>query len=419
MSTSLQDIFIGRQPILDRNQHIVAYEMLFRDGGGNDANVHDDMSASAHVIIRAFGESSESGESGINDVIGDKKAFINVNAELLLSDMVELLPCDKVVIELLETIQLNEQIIARCRQLKTLGFTLALDDFNGNAHFEPLYDIVEIIKLDLGQIPQQDLVKHVTHLRQWPLQLLAEKVESIEQANHCLDLGFNLFQGYYYARPVILRGKRADSSKLALLKLIDLVLVDADIAEIEQVFRHDSSLSFNLLRMINSAAMGMRYKIASLKQALIVLGQQQLHRWLHLLLFVSPGSELNANPLLELAATRGKLMELLATIQAPQNKDFQERAFMVGIMSLLDTMLGIPLQEIIQQVSLAEDVENALLNHEGGLGKLLLLVQQMERNDLDAASVLLADMQLSQGDIMQAQLEAMRWANALKEVADD
>lgn len=419
MSNNLQDIFIGRQPILDREQQIVAYELLFRNGGSNDANVHDDMSASAHVIIHAFGESSESGESGINDVIGDKKAFINVSADLLLSDMIELLPRDKVVIELLETIQVTEQIIARCQQLKTMGFTLALDDFNGGAEFESLYDLVEIIKLDLTQIPQQDLAKHVMHLRKWPLQLLAEKVESTEQAKHCMDLGFNLFQGYYYARPVILSGKRADSSKLALLKLIDLVLADADVTEIEQVFKHDSSLSFNLLRMINSAAMGMRHKVASLRQAIVVLGQQQLHRWLQLLLFVSPGSELNSNPLLELAATRGKLMELLAVIQAPQDKEFQERAFMVGIMSLLETMLGIAIKDIVSQINLAEEVESALLKHTGGLGKLLLLVQRMEENDLDAANALLADMHLSQSDIMQAQLEAMRWANSLQEAADD
>lgn len=416
MPYRLQDIFIGRQPILDRNQHIVAYELLFRDGGSNDANVHDDMSASAHVIIHAFGES---GESGINDVLGDKKAFINVNAELLLSDMIELLPRDKVVIELLETIQVNEQIISRCLELKAMGFKLALDDFNGSPRFEPLYPIIEVVKLDLLQIPQHDLAGHVQHLRRWPLQLLAEKVEFIEQAKQCLDLGFDLFQGYYYARPVILSGKRADSSKLALLQLVKLVLANADIEEIEQVFKRDPSLSFNLLRMINSAAMGVRYKIDSLKQALIVLGQQQLQRWLQLLLFVNPGADQHNNPLLELAATRGKLMELLSTIQAAQNKDFQERAFMVGIISLLDTMLGMPLQEIIKQVNLTDEVENALLKHEGGLGKLLLLVQKMEQNDQDATNALLLDMQLSQRDMVQAQLAAMSWANALSEVTGD
>jgi EAL and modified HD-GYP domain-containing signal transduction protein len=258
----------------------------------------------------------------------------------------------------------------------------------------------------------------VTHLKRWPLKLLAEKVESTEQSNRCLELGFDLFQGYYYARPVILSGKRTDSSRLALMKLIGLVQGDAETTEIEQVFKRDPSLSFNLLRMVNSVAMGMRYKIASLKQAIVVLGYQQLHRWLQLLLFVNQGGNLQ-NPLLELAATRGRLMELLAAVQVPHDKDFKERAFMVGIMSLLDTMFGMPLQEIVKQVNLSEDVEDALLNQGGKLGKLLLLVQKMEQTDFDAAAELLTDMRLTQSALIQAQIEAMVWVNDIKEIADD
>lgn len=411
MIYSLHDIFLGRQPILDRNQHIVAYELLFRDGDGNHASVRDDMNASAQVIIRAFSESD------IHDVLGGKKGFINVNAELLLSDLIELLPRDKVVIELPETIQVGEPVIDRCRALKAMGFSLAIGDFNGGAHVEPLYEFIDVIKLDLSRIPPEELAKHVSYLKRWPLKLLAEKVEYIEQAKQCIGLGFDLFQGYYYARPVVLGGKRADSSRLALLKLIELILVDAETAELEQVFKREPSLSFNLLRMINSVAMGLDYKIASLRQAIVVLGQQQLQRWLQLLLFVNPDGGLGDSPLLELAATRGKLMELLAAARIPKDKDFMERAFMVGIMSLLDTLLGMTIQDVVNQVNLADDIEDALLNKGGRLGKLLLIVQKAEQNDLDAVTVLLADMRISQTDLMHAQLEAMRWANALKEVA--
>jgi EAL and modified HD-GYP domain-containing signal transduction protein len=162
--------------------------------------------------------------------------------------------------------------------------------------------------------------------------------------------------------------------------------------------------------------MGMRHEISSLGQAIIVLGRQQLQRWLQLLLFVNQGGDMQS-PLLELAATRGKLMELLAAAQSGRDGDYQDRAFMVGIMSLLDTLLGMPLAEVVKQVSLASDVENALLNHDGKLGKLLLLVEKMEQNDFDAAQGILAETQLSQGDLTLAQLEAMRWANAIKETA--
>lgn len=408
MTDYLHEVFLGRQPILDRNQQIVAYELLFRDGEANHANVIDDMSASAQIIIRAFSESD------IHEVLGEKKGFINVNAELLLSDMIELLPHDKVVIELLETIEINQQIISRCHELKALGFSLALDDFNGDAHFEPLYELVDVIKIDVLQIPPEELSHHANQLKHWPLKLLAEKVEHIESAEQCLKLGFELFQGYYYARPVILSGKRANSSRLSLLKLIGLISDDAAIAELEEVFKREPSLSFNLLRMVNSVAMGRRTKISSLKQAIVMLGQQQLQRWLQLLLFVKPGGNLQDNPLLELAATRGKMMELLATTQASANKAIRDHAFMVGIMSLLDTLLGVTLQEIVKQANLASEVEDALLNHDGTLGKLLLLVQKMEQGKVDTTCALLVDTGLNLNDLMRTQLEAMRWANALK-----
>lgn len=406
---NLQDIFLGRQPILDRDNHIVAYELLFRSGQVADANVHDDLQASAQVIVQAFSERD------IASVLGGKKGFINVSADLLMSDILELLPSDKVVIELLETIQINDQIIGRCRELKEMGFHMALDDFVGGAQFVPLFEIVEVVKFDLPLMQPADLKKNVTYLKHWPLQLLAEKVEDVEQANHCRDLGFDLFQGYYFARPAVLSGKRTDASKLALMKLVGLVLKDAETTEIEQAFKHDPSLSFNLLRLVNSVAMGMSHKISSLKHAIIVLGRQQLQRWLQLLLFINQSGDLH-NPLLELAATRGRLMELLATVQVKRDKDYHDRAFMVGIISLLDALLGIPLDEIIKQVNLSSDVEQALREHGGPLGNLLLLVKKMEQTDFDAAAVILDETHLSQADLTQAQLEAMRWANDLKEM---
>ncbi len=411
MPNSLQDIFLGRQPILNREQHIVAYELLFRSDTGPEAHVADDLQASARVIVQAFSE------LGIASVLGDKKGFINVSADLLLSDLIELLPRDKVVIELLETIEVTDQVIERSRELKQMGFSLALDDFAGDAQFEPLFEIVEVVKVDLPLIGPDALERSVGFLKHWPLKLLAEKVEHIEQATRCKDLGFDLFQGYYYARPMVLSGKRADTSKLPLMQLLGLVLDDADTGAIEQVFKHDPSLSYNLLRLVNSVAMGMRYKIGSLKQALVVLGRQQLQRWLQLLLFVNEGGDLHS-PLLELAATRGKLMELLAVAQARKDKDFHDRAFMTGIMSLLDTLLGMPMEEVVRQVNLAGEVENALLNRDGKLGELLLLAEKLEQNDFDAAAELRVKMQLKQSDLTQAQLEAMRWANALKETAE-
>jgi EAL and modified HD-GYP domain-containing signal transduction protein len=406
-----QQIFLGRQPILDRHQNIVAYELLFRAGQTGSADVLDDMHATAHVITRAFTE------LGISTVLGKHKGFINVHGELLLSDLLELLPRDKVVIELLETIEVTPQIVERCRQLKAMGFTLALDDYTSeDPQFEILFDLVDVIKLDYPLVNKKELPGIVRYLKRWPVKLLAEKIDDHEQAELCQELGFDLFQGYYYAKPVILTGKRADPSKLALLRLLGLVLSDAETKEIEQVFKHDPSLSYKLLRLVNSVALGLPQRIDSLHHAIVILGQRQLQRWLQLLLFV-PSSGQTDNPLLQLAATRGKLMELLSAVQAPQDKGYQDRAFIAGILSLLDTLLGIPMVEIAEQISLAPDVRQALLERQGVLGGLLELTEKTELGDFDGAGELLESSGLKVGDLLQAQMASMNWANDLAQAS--
>jgi len=405
--TDDQQIFLGRQPILDRHQNIVAYELLFRAGHTAGADVQDDMHATAHVITRAFTE------LGISTVLGKHKGFINVHGELLLSDMLELLPKDKVVIELLETIQVTPQIVERCRQLKAMGFTLALDDYTSeDPQFEILFDLVDVIKLDYPLVNKRLLPDIVRYLKRWPVRLLAEKIDDHAQAVLCQNLGFDLFQGYYFAKPIVITGKRADPSKLALLRLLGLVLGDADSKEIEQVFKHDPSLSYKLLQLVNSVALGLPQKIDTLRHAIVILGQRQLQRWLQLLMFV-PNSGQADNPLLQLAATRGKLMELLAQVQAPGDQHYQDRAFISGLLSLLDTLLGIPLAEIAEQINLTPDVRQALLERQGMLGELLELTEKIELSDFDAVGELLETSGLKVNDLLQAQLAAMNWANDL------
>lgn len=211
---------------------------------------------------------------------------------------------------------------------------------------------------------------------------------------------------------MILTGKRADPSKLNLLRLLGLVLGDADVKEIEQVFKHDPSLSFKLLQLVNSVALGLPQKIDSLRHAIAILGQRQLQRWLQLLMFV-PSSGQADSPLLQLAATRGKLMELLAQVQAPRDQSYQDRAFISGLLSLLDTLLGIPLLEIVEQINLAPDVRLALLERQGALGELLQLTEKIELSDFDAAGELLETSGLKVSDLLQAQVAAMNWANDL------
>ena len=404
-----QDIFLGRQPILDRDQRIVAYELLFRTADTSSVIVTDDMQATASVIHHAFSE------MGVQTVLGTQLGFINVSADMLLSDMVELLPKSQVVLELLETIIVTEAVIERCRALKLLGFALALDDFVFDESYLPLLTLVDIVKIDLLLHSREELQAVVSQLKPWPVKLLAEKVDSAEQAAYCHSLGFDLFQGYYFARPSVLSTKRADPSQLALIRLLGLVLHDADTPQIEQIFKQHPSLTYNLMRLVNSVASGVHHSIASVSQAIIVLGRKQLKRWLQLLLFTLQVGTPYPSPLLLLAATRGKMMELLAEKQQ-HNADYCDEAFMAGILSLIDSLIDKPLADIIGELGLSERLAAALLRREGEMGALLQLVESVEHPDLSRTLPLLAQCGgLSLPDLTMAEIEAMSWANQVAE----
>ncbi|MDP2783051.1 MAG: EAL domain-containing protein [Sulfurimicrobium sp.] len=408
-SKTQEDIFLAHQPILDVNQNIVAYELLFRSGDHGSCSVADDMAASATVIINTFNH------FGAEKVLGQRRGFINVNASLLMSDMIELLPRDQVVLELLETVTPSAEVIQRCRQLKTMGFKLALDDFVYDPCFDPLCGLVDFIKLDLMAVDPAQLGGIANQMKRWPVQLLAEKVESVEQFRLCRDLGFSHFQGYYFARPTTLRGKKVDPSKLVLLRLLSQILGDSENKEIEQTFKQQPSLSFNLLRLVNSVAMGLRNPVSSLSQALVMLGRSQLQRWIQLLIYtVSDGSS-QSSPLLQLAASRGRLIELLARTQQPGNSDYHDRAFMVGLLSLLDILLGMPMPEILDQLSINDEVKEALLDNSGSLGQLLILAERMERGNFDAAEDILAEADISLAELTAAQMNTFHWVDGLSQ----
>jgi len=404
-----QDIFLGRQPILDRDQRIVAYELLFRTANTTSVTVTDDMQATASVILHAFSE------MGVQTVLGTQLGFINVSADMLLSHLVELLPREQVVLELLETIIVTDAIVERCRVLKQQGFTLALDDFVFADSHRPLLTLVDIVKVDLLQHTQDELPAVVSQLKPWPVKLLAEKVDSAEQAAYCHALGFDLFQGYYFARPSVLTSKRADPSQLALIRLLGLVLSDADTQQVEQVLKQHPSLTYNLMRLVNSVASGARRNITSVSQAIIVLGRKQLQRWLQLLLFTLQAGAPYPSPLLLLAATRGKMMELLAGKQQ-RDADYRDEAFMAGILSLIETLIDKPLADIVGELNLGERLAAALLRREGEMGSLLQLVESVEQPDLNHTRAMLAQAgTLSLSDLTAAEIDAMSWANQVAE----
>jgi EAL and modified HD-GYP domain-containing signal transduction protein len=407
------DLFLGRQPVLDRQQNLFGYELLFRSSAENRANVEDHDSATATVISHAFGD------LGIEAVLGKHPAFINVSGPLIMSDLVEILPPERSILEILEDVEVTDGLAARCRELKQAGFRIALDDFAGeDDRLRPLLGVLDIVKIDLHSTAPDLVDRILRELRGSGITPLAEKVDERTQVDRCLALGFDLFQGYYFARPVVITGKRLSPAETSLMRLLALVLSDAENGEIEALFKQNPDLSVSLMRVVNSVAAGAKSTITSVRNALVVLGRRQLQRWLQLLLFVTrqgPGTVF-PSPLLLLAATRGKLMELLAEGLRSPERELPEHAFMTGILSLVDVLFGMTTEEILASLPAPTDVQRALLRREGHLGALLALVETLERArsaSLDSGLPVVPG--LDRASVMRCQLEAMRWTNSLCE----
>lgn len=400
--------YLGRQPILDRDGQTVAYELLFRPGARNGVEVVDDRAATAAVIAHAFSD------LGIAATLGGCQGFINFDAALLLSDVPELLPAKSIVIEILETVEITPELLERCHGLKQKGFRFALDDVMRPEAIGPeVLELIDIVKVDLATTQRDDLPAIAAAGKAAGVKLLAEKVDSLFHADRCKELGFDLFQGYYFARPMLLGGRHTQPDRQVLLQLLQQVAQNAPREQIEQTFKRAPELAFKLMRLVNSVGMGLANRIQSLAHALVVLGDRQLHRWLQVLMFAHSEQDGAPSALMTLATTRGRLMELLAE-RCPDYADLRDQAFMTGIMSLLDTLLDMPMEDLLEQVNLGLPIHQALLARHGRLGEMLTLVEALEKKDSRILPRLLGeDSVWPVDDLPVLQVQAMTWASEI------
>lgn len=413
-------IFLGRQPILDRQQTLVAFELLFRNSTRNAAQVVDDTLATATVVANAYTE------LGLGNALGCLRAFINVDAAFLLDDALELLPPGQVTLEVLEHVVATPEVVARAQALRERGFGIAIDDLaTADDPRMPLLTIADVVKIDLMAVPSADLATLAGRLRTnaKAVHLLAEKIDSAEQLARCQQIGFDLYQGYYFAQPAIITGRRLDNAKIVLLKLLAQLQDDADTALLEASFKQAPGLAINLLRLVNSVATGLPVRIASLRHAITVLGRRQLQRWLQLLLYTDPSGKTDfGDPLLQLAATRGRLMELLAAHQAKGDDRLADQAFMVGVLSLTPALFNLPMATVLGQVALATPISDALLARKGRLGQLLNVVEAMEADDPTRLEPPLRELPTLRPEVLSAALAvALAWSRQIGEdrPADD
>lgn len=404
----LDHAYLGRQPILDRQQKIVAYELLFRHHrDATTAQITDEHDASATVLASTLCD------IGAKWVLGDKPAFLNVSASILLgSGVIELLPTDRIVLELLESVQPTPQVLARCQYLRSKGFRFALDDFVLNELSAQFLPIASYIKIDIRQTPldKAGLVLGELQRRNVTAKMLAEKVETAQEFKLCKELGFDFFQGFHFAHPETLSAKTINPAYESVLLLLNKVRENADAPEIEKFFKHDVALTFKLLRYINSVGFGLSCEIESIRHAIAILGYQQLYRWLTLLL-VTAGQATTPHALLITAMTRGRLTELLGQDYV-ESRD-RDNLFVVGMFSLLDAILETPMEKVLERLSLPAAVSDALLSRQGMYGPFLELAEACEQGDAEKIEDLATSLQLEPKKINSAHLDALSWAETL------
>jgi c-di-GMP phosphodiesterase len=368
----MAEVCVARQPIFGTVGDVVGYELLYRrtstetSARGTDLN-----SMSADVIVHAFLN------IGLEQLTSGRSAYFNLTREMLLSRAYTLMPPGSVVVELLENVEPDEAVETECEQLVGAGYSLALDDFVWSSSYRRLLELASIVKVDVLDQPPARLDEIAQQLAPYDVQLLAERVETAEVRAMCAGMGYELFQGYYFARPEMVKNQALVSDELAIIQAMtvmrDALASDADA---EAAFTSDIGLSYKLLRMVNSAARGGR-GIESIRHALQLTGRAELSKWLALVLVSSIAARGAANrELLHLAVQRGRLCELLGTSSGGRDPG---ALFLVGLFSLLDAISGIPMPKLLESISLAMPLRQALMDRTGPYAGALSLAEAYER----------------------------------------
>lgn len=398
----------ARQPIFDDQQNVVAYELLFRHSDENSSDIIDGDQASSDVLLNSFGGRT------LESVIGQNKAFINFTRNLLISPPD--LPKNKIVIEVLENIRPDEEVIEGLRKLQQLGYQIALDDFFINRETIQLVRFANIIKIDVLNTNEDQMFKFLKVLKPLNITLLAEKIEDYEMLENCKKLGFDLFQGYFLCKPEIIRGVKISANRTAILRLISTLNNDeSTYEEIVAAVSSDAGLSYKILKLVNSAAVGMAHQIESLAQSITLLGLDKIRNWATFILMAS--NQDKPKELSTISLCRAKMCELIG--RDLNGRKFAQICFTVGILSNLDAFLDMPLIELKDELSLAKNIEDALIHYSGIEGLVMNTARFYERGDWEIIDwIALEKLGVSPEKLNNWYLESISWAiNMVQETA--
>ena len=395
------DIFVARQPIFDQQQKVYAYELLFRSSLANVFTHADPDQASSTVMSNSFFM------MGIDTVTGGKKAFLNLTHDLLVQEYVTLLPKEVAVVEILETVDPTPAVVESCKKLKAAGYLIALDDFVDKAEYAPLLELADIIKIDVLATNAEEQRTLMQRLACKPLRFLAEKVETHDAFQAAVKLGYTYFQGYFFSKPTILTGKDIPAFKLHYVNILrELQKEDLNLRKLEELIKKEMSLTYKLLRYINSAAFALRQKIDSIQRALMLLGEREVRRWLSLLIIASMGKDKPEELVLQ-ATIRAKFCELLAPKagMAQRAQDF----FFLGLFSLIDAILDRPLADVLTGMPIADDIKDSLLGKDNFCRDLYESVLAYEQGAWERLPALMSRIGVDESETPALYAEAVQW----------
>jgi c-di-GMP-related signal transduction protein len=394
--------FVARQPILNREEKVFGYELLFRDGI-EDYFCPNDAEAASKIML------DSSLIMGLDVLCNGGRAFVNCTRDMLLKDYVTLLPSSQTVVEILESVEPDDLVMAACQRLKEGGYMIALDDFATGDKREPLTDIADIIKVDVRSTSLEERAAMVKRYGPWRCRMLAEKVETREEFMAAKKAGFAYFQGYFFRRPETVKTHAVPGNQLNYIKMLQVVSKpELEPREIENAIKGEASLCYRLLRYMNSASFGFASEIHSVRHALSMLGEREVRRWVRLVVTLAAGQNKSSDLVLS-ALVRARFCELLS----PKIKHGETDLFLLGLLSLMDSILELPMTDVLEKVPLDQETKAVLLGGTSYLRPLYQLMLAQESGDWQNTSELAKSLKLTESEVAEVYWQAMQWARQM------
>jgi len=402
------NFLVGRQPIFDREEKVFGYEFLFRKTGTDErAEFFDPVTATSRVLVNIFQN------FGIKSLTSGRKAFINVDDSIIMQDVLDVLPKENLVLEIVETTNVTKDVISRVAEYHREGYVFALDDFVLSAEyfsmFMPLFPYVEYLKVDMKEncLAKMERVEKIFHGRH--MMLLSEKVETRADFEFSMNSGFQLFQGFFFEKPAVIQKKNIEPSKACILRILSQLAQNAEIASIESEFRLQPELTLKLLKLINTCSFCLRSEVTSIKHALNLIGRESMRKWLTIMLYAGKKGDAVKSTLLETAMLKAHILEKLAMRVYGEKYNGLADAFFIGLLSHLDVILGISKEELLEMINVRDNIKRAILFRDNDLGQLLSLLEATDDATSEINKEFLKKFKINEADLTEAKFDGLNW----------